>query len=140
MMHFGYRCCPIKKDTDFSYLWLPSEYCSEIKINIESEEKPSERTIRTMMKATEEIAREEYSEFLVSVVRCDIIPNGKECELVFILCKIPCEVLKTLKSTTVRRLTVVFLKAKNISYRFAGQMPDDSALYCKEAIIDVTLS
>jgi len=130
----------MKEDADFSYLWLPSEYCSEIKINIESEEKPSDDAIRTMMKVTEEAAKNEYTNFLVSVLRCDIIPNGKECELVFILCKIPCEVLKTLKSTTVRRLTVVFLKAKNISYRFAGQMPDDSALYCKEAIIDVTLS
>lgn len=140
MMRFKYRCCPMKEDADFSYLWLPSEYCSEIKINIESEEKPSDDAIRTMMKVTEEVAKNEYQNFLVTVVKCDILQTVKNYELVFILCKIPCEILRTLKSTYVRRLTVVFLKAKNISYRFAGQMPDDSALYCKEAIIDVTLS
>lgn len=140
MMRFKHMCCSMKEDTDFSYLWLPSEYCSEISVRFVCEEKPSERIILAMMKETENLAREEYSEFLVSVVKCDIIYSNPECELVFILCKIPCELLKTLKSTTVRRLTVVFLKAKNISYRFAGQMPDDSALYCKEAIIDVTLS
>lgn len=139
-MRFRYKCCPTKEDNDFSYLWLPSEYCSEIKINIDSHERPSEETIRAMMKVTEEAAKNEYSNFLVSVVRCDILQTGTEYELIFILCKIPSEILRTLKYTDVRRLTVVFLKAKNISYKFTGQMPDDSALYCEESIIDVNFS
>lgn len=130
----------MKEDNDFSYLWLPSEYCSEIKINIESQARPAEETIRAMMKVTEEAAKNEYSNFLVSVVRCDILQTETEYELVFIICKIPHEILRTLKYSHVRRLTVVFLKAKNISYKFAGQMPDYSALYCEDAIIDVNLS
>ena len=143
MRWFRYKCCPrdeVSSSSEFSYLWLPGEYCKNIKIDFSGLERPTDDIIRAMMKVTEEAAKTEYSNYTVNVVKCDINLTGSKMELDFLLCLVPHDILVKLKNSTIRRLTVVFLKTKNVSYKFRNQMPDDSAIYSPDTIIDFTLS
>ena len=144
MRLFRYKCCPnddvSSSFSDFSYLWLPGEYCKNIKIDFSGLERPADDIIRAMMKVTEEAAKTEYSNYTVNVVKCDINQTGSNMDLDFLLCLVPHDILVKLKDSTIKRLTVVFLKTKNVSYKFRNQMPDDSAIYSSDTIIDFTLS
>jgi hypothetical protein len=140
-MRFRYKCCPTNdvEISNFSYLWLSSKYCKEVEIEYSSVDYPSEDSVRALMKVTEEAVKNEYLDYTVHVVKCDLIEDGSKIKLNFLYCLVPHDILRKLKNTSIRKITVVFLNTNSIEYKFHNQMPDSSYIYSYDTIIDMTI-